>query len=344
MASSTSTFRTEWKVVATVVLMLAAIEVIFRAVPHKLSGEIASLTRGVPAQAARLAKFEGRRVLVLGNSMTEWDLDEALAEELDALTDSPTAVEVMHWDGAGITEWYHLVKKHFAAAGRMPDAIVLNFHVYSPEHPGSEDWGVRDESVVNTQRLIYHVDRSDVCEVVSDEYKAFGDRCHFVHIWLLQSAAGRGRIQTLVMLKIVPGYMNGLSRLGELSAPENLNKWALAQQERAKARAAEKAPPKVTYNRFRKLAELAEASGTDLLLVAMPYRDVGQVPPLWTDLGQVVKLPFGLFDLHDLPSLTDEMYKDRSHLNEAGRALFQPIYVRKLASRLNLFDAAEDDQ
>ena len=339
MASSTSTFRTEWKVVAAVVLMLAAIEVGFRAVPHKLSGELASLTRHVPAQAARLAKFEGQRVLILGNSMTAWDLDDGLAAELDAQTDAPTATEVMDWDGAGITEWYHLVKKHFADQWRMPDAIVLNFHIYYPEHPGSEDWGVRDESIVNTQRLIYHVDRSDVSEVVCDEYETFGDRCHFVHIWLLQSFAGRGRIQTLAMMKIVPDYMGGLSRLGELGAPDAMNKWARAQQEKIKARSADLEPPAATYDRLGKLADLAEASGTELIVVVMPYRDCGQIPQALID--ETRQKGIRLLDLAALPGLTDEMYKDRSHLNDDGRAMFQPIYARRLAELLNAADEGQ---
>lgn len=334
MPSSTSSFRNELKVVALVVVVLVAVEVFVRTAWVSYSKELHYIC-DIPTQADRLAGSQGRRVLIFGNSMAIADLDgPALQADLTDLSPAPLTIEIVAVDGAGMTEWYHIAKKYFARSGKMPDAMVINYHA------ASQDWGVRDEALINLERLVYYVDAPDVPEVVEDTYRVFGDRLHFVHAWALRSVAGRGRVRRLVLSKIIPDYQGGLSRISRLPPSER----TLERQ----AKLAGKTPPDTpTYGRLAKLADLAAEHGVPVILVAMPYREQSEIAPALTAF--VRERGIRVLDLQHPTGLTDEMYKDRAHLNAEGMRFFTPAYAKRLAPvlaealRMPPGDAAEGE-
>ena len=336
MPSSTSTFRQELKVVVVVLVVLACVEGFMRKVWPRFSSELRDIA-GYAVQADTLAAADAQRVLILGNSMTVCDLDiPALREQLTARLDRDVAIEAIAMDGAAITEWYHIAKSNFARPDRMPDVIVLNYHVADPTNPASFDWGVRDESYINQERLVYYLSPADMIEAI-DAFETFGDKCHFVHGWLCRSVAGRGRIRRLMLSKAVPGYQQSLTRFRRL--PQN--RWITDKQARAAERAGapEAEPP--TYDRLTKLIGLGADRGTKMILVVMPYEDQAHVDP---DLAALAaQRGISIIDLRSPAALTDQMWTDRAHLNDDGKGVFTPIYAEALAPLLDAADAAAEE-
>src|SRR5687767_1062645 len=121
MSSSTSSFRTELKVLALVVAALAACELVVRLREQALSLDVRHI-RQIPEISARLAQGEGLRLLFIGNSMTRYGVEpEILGREITAQGIAPLRIERVFPDATALPDWYYAFQHHFVAPDRPPD-------------------------------------------------------------------------------------------------------------------------------------------------------------------------------------------------------------------------------
>ena len=133
MNLSTSSFKTELKVVGAVLLVLLCVEVAMRAAGDRLSIDIAHI-RSADEIADRVGAAS-QSVLFLGNSLTRDGVDVPLATEH---LGGAFTVEAYHPDGSSVNEWSYAYRKYFIESGKAPDYLIVGAgrsHLFDSELP-----------------------------------------------------------------------------------------------------------------------------------------------------------------------------------------------------------------
>jgi len=302
MPSSTSSFRGELKILAMIVGVLAVCEIAVRLFAVRFSGDLRQ-TYALPATADRLAAAKGRRVLVVGNSLTVYGFDaKAFGEAYAARTGGDAHVEVEAFRGSETCEWYYLFRRFFAAPGKVPQLLILPLNVES----------VRDLPRVEIGRLVYFCDGSDVPDVLRRDLHGFGDRAEFLHAYTFASFANREKVRKTAFDMIIPRHQAGERKI---------------HVARLAARRAGKRPA-FTYDRLIRLIRLAAEHNVTVLGVAMPSQSGYELDPVLLKTLAAEKASF--VDLRDAPGLTRAHFRDPVHLNEQGAALVTQTLVERL--------------
>ena len=176
--------RTEFKVVASVVLVLIAVECGLRAIEEKVSLNIQHI-RQIPAIAQTMMSGPEPRLLFLGNSMTREGIDEASFHE--AVTDqgiTPLTIGRIFPDNTQIGEWYYAFKKQCIRANRIPNFLVVSC-------PTEQLTDLAHFSVYKLGSTWTHY--HDLFEVFENEVTEFGDRAEFLIAKHSSAFANRGR-------------------------------------------------------------------------------------------------------------------------------------------------------
>jgi len=314
MPSSTSSSRQELKVVLCVAASLLVVELASRAFGSRISKEIRYI-RTFPRKADSLRKSKSRRILILGNSLTNCGLDlPLLKSQLPRHSRDRFHIETIAMDGTAITEWYHIFRRFFAEPKQLPNVVIVNFH------PAGKDAGIADEKLVRMERLVHYFRARDIPQVALNEVEGFGNRCRFVQSYLLASFGNRARFKRMALgaLGTVPHYARGERHMHRLAASRR-------KGGRAK-------PPVPTYRMLGKLAGLTHRCDVQLILVAMPVSEYVPTGPALTRLVHAEGL--SLLDCQRPPGLTAEGYADSSHLNEQGEQIFTRYYAERIAKEL----------
>src|SRR5918997_704782 len=167
MSLSTSSFRSELKVLALVFVVLAACELVVRLREQSLSLDVRHI-RQIPDISERLAQGDGGgghqhllRVLFIGNSMTRHGVEpEIIEREMSAQGTAPLRIERVFPDASALPDWYYAFKRFFDAPQRAPDVLVICFAAGD----------LQDSLPVHSWRLAqYYTTFSDVPEVFRED-------------------------------------------------------------------------------------------------------------------------------------------------------------------------------
>jgi lysophospholipase L1-like esterase len=310
MSSSTSSFRTELKVVALVLLVLAGSELFVRLRESALSLDVQHIRR-IPSIAEELMSGEGKRLLFLGNSMTRNGVDVSIVEEelrAQGLT-APLRIERVYPDATGLAEWYYAFNHYFVDAGRQPDVLIIGF--------AAND--LSDNRAPQPSRLAqYYTGARDVPEVFAHDVKDFEARAEFLLSKLSASFANRTRIRERTLDLFVPYYRE---------SAQEINRAQQAMKKKGGTLVAV-----LTYERLERLGRLAASQGVRVILVAMPQREPYQLDP---QLQPTIERTGMIFiDAHTSPGLSSTAFVDEMHLSTDGAAVYSRHLARLLASPL----------
>jgi hypothetical protein len=310
MSSSTFSFRRELPVWLAVVLAVAALELVFRAVGARVSDNLARTER-IPRQAAALANSGGRpRMLVLGNSLTLEGIDAGrFKQELEASAGRPIAVETIALYGAETSEWYWIVDQQFADAEKMPDVIVVNL----------DDDFARDIAAVRARRLALYFPIFSTPFVPAVDLPGFETQAEFTLAKCSQAYSRAKTLGSVALGKVIPNYEAG-------------KEWVDVQQGAMRRKQTSGEPPPPTYERLRRLVELAERHNTRVALVFFPHREGYEIPP--EVLRIIDESTATLVDARQVSGLTAEHFADNRHLSKRGATVFTPQYATLLADAI----------
>jgi hypothetical protein len=306
MSLSTSSFKTEAKVVALVLLVLLGCELVVRTREQYLSLDLKHIGE-IPAISQNIAAGQGLlRVLFIGNSMTRYGVDTGTFErEMQAQGIGPLRVEKVFPDATGLPDWYYAFKHYFVDAGHLPDVLIVSF--------AARD--LQDDYAVEPTRLArYYSSSRDIPEVFSRDVLDFDGRVEFLLSSISSSFANRTRVRTRVLDALVPDYRETAQQLNR-------------DMNRGQSVKAASAPH--TYVRLERLIQLASQRGVRVIFVAMPLREAYTLDPLVRKTVEEGGMTF--VDCRDVAGLGRESYLDEMHLKPEGAAVYSQFLAHQLA-------------
>jgi hypothetical protein len=306
MSSSTSSFKTELKVLACVGLVLLSVELVFRFAGHRLSGDLKKV-RDLPAQAERMSGGDGVTALMLGNSLIITGFDEqAFTEEIRSQGVDPFTLSVVAFHNSDTTEWYRLFRHSFVEADSIPDVVIVSTRL---EHY----W---DEPAAHVDRIALYTPISSSLDIMREEHLTTEDRMTLLQSQLFTSFARRTGTRFQVLDSLIPYY-------------EEQTEWVHDQIYRGPVGAEGRADR--GFSRIERLLRLAAEHGVQAVLVIMPTRKPLEVP---TELAELAKVNGAeLLDCQDIP-VTEQHFNDNYHMNSEGAKVFSPELARRLRAVL----------
>jgi hypothetical protein len=312
MSSSTSSssrlsrgLRRELLVVTVALSVLATSELLFRVVAPRVSADLAAL-QAIPARAAKLAAAPGMSILVLGNSLAirgfrqETFLADLRRKGVDA------TCETIALPAAEMCEYSRILEHEFIQPGYAPDLVLVL--------TGPAIW---DAQRIHVERLAAVCGLRNAPQIMREEPFTFEQRACYLHACLSPSFAHAGRLRQALLSRLLPEYGR---------ATDWYRETLMSLRERGS--------PQRTYERLRRLGQLAAASRLEVVVVLMPFADRYELPP--PAAAALRGSGLRVLDCRDVPGLEAADYTDGVHMNEAGAALFTPALARRLAPALAL--------
>ena len=303
MSSSTSSFRTELRVLAVVLFVLLAAEVAVRFGERSLSRDVQHIQQ-IPAISQSLAASKDQKILFLGNSLVRTGVDPQIIEqELKAKGVAPVHIERVFPDSTSLPDWYRVFKHYFVNQSSLPQVLVLCF----------SDIALQDTSGIDPTRLgRYYSSATEVPEIFHQDIHDFESRSEFVLAATSYAFANRMRVRTRALDLIVPAYRTSAQRIND----------DMKQKAPAVTR------PK-TYERLARLLELARQEGVQVVVVAMPQPVQYSLDP---EITRVVdQAGMTLLDCRSVNGINAQSFLDEMHLADAGAIVYSHFLGKVLA-------------
>lgn len=299
----------EWRVVLVVLGALGLSEAAFRLAGHRLSKDVEHL-QALPLLAERLAQTSspGPKILFLGNSLTRYGVDEreVAAEFRAECGTSPCMLKIVP-DNTALADWYYIYRNLFGDQNRNLDVLVIGF----------EGGHLRDAPSRHPDRLAqYYCGWDDWPDLCRFDLPDFESRAAFLLAKCSASFGNRDRVTRRVFDALIPGYRGGMERIN------------------ATLRQTAPADTKPRYERLRKLLELAERDGVQVVLAAMPVPE-----PYEFDaelLSLVDQSAVKLLDLRQVDTITREHFFDGLHMDATAAQAYSRALARALIATLPL--------
>jgi len=296
MNSSISSFKTELKVVASVLLVLVCIELVMRAAETKLSIDIAHIRSG--DEISERVGASPRSVLLLGNSLTRDGVDVA---QLKESLGEGTSVDAFYPDGSSVNEWAYAFRKYFSEPGNAPDFLIIGAgrsHLFDSDLP-ADRFGA------------YFCSNQDVPKYFDRHVDSLDDAAEFLLARSSVAYTNRRRIQPRLFTYVIPHYQKVLPELQ--AKPREVGK--LSEE-------------KLEHLNLAELLEAAKGAGTRVAVVAIPMPAPYPLPDATAKViadGRAV-----LVDARDLDGIEPSNFPDNYHLDAAGAKLLTAHLIAKL--------------
>ena len=302
MTSSTSSSRAYARgTLAILVGLLLALEVVTRAKLFHLSADFRAY-RAYPARAVALARSEGARIAVLGNSVAHEGVDPAiLADAVRGGNASAVHADIFSVDHSYINTWYFVLKRYFWRPGNRVDLVLVPF------------WGdnLYDGNQLEAGRLAqFFTALEDWPEVLRTDLRTTPERAEFVVSGLWATYAARDRMQQWVFTRLLPGYR----QFATLEQEVTTNHQMLVAASRPR-----RARPAHALQRFLRSARQHR---TRVCFVAVPTLHSEWTDPYAPLVRLIERAGMHYLDLRRMTEVNAQSYVDRVHMNAGGRAVF----------------------
>jgi hypothetical protein len=306
------TFRQELRVVAVVLVFIAALEAIARWVAPVLDYDrkhIHALPE-IISQLAERAKTSGHpRVVFFGNSLVMHGLDEGIFhDELQHLNGPPMETTKITPVGTAMLDWIYLFQRYFPSPESLPDVLIVGFVAHH----------IHDQEPIKIRRLSRHfVAPQDFPALWRTDLQDFHDVAQSSLCGVSALAGDQPEHQLILLNACVPEYQAGVKANNRLVA----------------AAAERKAPPAAvaveTFQRMDRFIQLCRSRGVKIFFVPMPQ------PERWTVNPAAIQLTedhaMGFLDARAIDGMTEADFSDGYHLGETGQEKFS----RWLAAQLS---------
>jgi hypothetical protein len=304
MNSSTSNFRTEIKVIATILLVLIGCELILRKFETSLSFDLKHI-RALPQLAENLAKSPGRRILFLGNSFVRATVNpNVFSAEMKSRGYNDLAVELAHPDGTRINEWYYTFKTYFVEPHRLPDLLVI---LTGRAH-------LQDQVMDPATMGAYYSSRSEVPDFLRTEALDIDAKVEFLLGRYSAAYANRRRIEPRIFSRIIPHYQACIQRIN---------------QERSRSSRRSKA---VTYSRLEQLLQVGKDCGVPIVIATVPMYEPYSINPEIKELVATHKMQF--IEAQNIDGIDSARFPDKYHIDEIGAEKYSRVLAGKFAELL----------
>ncbi len=305
MSSSTSSFRTELKVLAAVALVMLGVELFMRKVESALSIDIKHI-RSAPEIAESMGGDDQFDVLFLGNSLTRFGIDaETVRVRLEDAGIASPNVRLYHPDGTGVTEWTYAFRRYFAETDKLPDAIVI----------GTARTHLNDARTFPVKVGPYFCSVSDVPRFLREETDSLEDASRFLLSRVSTAYSGRYRVRPRLFTAIVPHYQEIL-RLLTTHRNDDLDQTD------------EKDVPDFTQRNLAALLSALESGKVHTSVLAIPMPEAYSLSPDITNTLEAFGVT--LVDARSLPGITAGNFPDEYHLDADGARLVSEFVADKL--------------
>lgn len=300
MYSSTSSFRTELKVLLLVVAVLVACELGVRVFERRMAVDIKA-----PAISKRLSEAEGQRVLVLGNSLVRDNVNtDVLETEMKGQGIASVNIEKVYLMNTVAGDWYYAFKHHFVDAGRLPQVLVICF---SNNH-------LEDATIQRPLVARYYSGPRDIPQIFADDVPDFDGRVEFLISAWSASFTHRTGVERRILDTLIPHYRQAASRINDVLTDE------------ATRRRGDYQP---TYQRFERLLRMAQDAGVRVILVAVPVESPYPINPQIKSTLEAHRVTF--IDTRTVEGLSRDSYVDGMHMNSDGSTLYSHFLAQRLA-------------
>ena len=301
MNSSISSFKTEAKVIATILLMLLVCELVLRKFETALSFDLEHI-RAMPQLAANLAKSSGTRILFLGNSFTRTAvIPNVFLMEMRSRGFTNLAVQRAHPDGTRINEWFYTFKTYFLEPHLLPDLLVI---VTGRAH-------LQDQLMDPSTMGAYYSERNNVANYLRTEAPTLDAKVEFLLGRYSVAYANRRRIEPRIFSRIIPNYQVCIQQIN---------------QERNRSTRRGKT---VTYTRLEQFLNLAEAHSIPVIIVSVPMFEPYAIDPKITELVASHKMIF--IDMQTIDGVDSSRFPDEYHIDEIGAEKCTRVLAEKFA-------------
>ncbi|MCB9883194.1 MAG: hypothetical protein H6834_15505 [Planctomycetes bacterium] len=302
----------------TVVIALLLYEVVATLVSPYFNDDRAHM-HAFEALASELSESTGRKVLVLGNSLTHWGVDrDLLATELEDETEHAD-VHVAKFSpvGTDIVDWIYILRTFFIDPGRTPDVVVIGFVAHH----------VPDNPLKRRRRLgRYFVAGSNLGELFQKDIHTFEDRCEVLGSRVSYAYGDQPQMKYSILSSFIPNYYDETSRIESWMEERGARHAETSRGDSARR----------TYTRLERLVQLLADAGIHGIFVPMPLPEVWDLDE---DVRRTVEAAGMTFlDARALEGLGEQCFWDGYHMNEEGAA----IYTRRLAQELDRVLAARN--
>ena len=307
MSLSTSSFKSELKVVALVLVVLLGCEAIIRSRENTLSLDLKHINQ-IPVISQSLAAADGRKILFLGNSLTRNGVDpDVLSSKFAEQGLSNTHFAKVFPDGTGMTAWYYVFNHYFVVPNRVPDVVVIGF-------AGAV---LQDSHRVDVGELgRYFTSDRDIPYVFGSDLKTFDERTEFIASRISAAFSNRNRVRLRALDFLIPNYRES-------------ERWL---NRGLQARSQTKQRTQATYNKLKEFLSLSQSHNAEVIFVAMPQREPYSVDP---ELQKLISVnPATFIDLRNVDGLKGTDYLDEMHLNDRGAETFSTQLAQRLIQRL----------
>jgi hypothetical protein len=298
MTSSTSSFRSERKVIVSVVGVLVVVAVCLHFGEPWLSQDLRHINQ-IPAIVKGLELSPAPRILFLSNSLTHANIQpEIISSTLDTAGFPIVSIGRIFPDDTNIADWIYVYRRY------IPPALKLDLLVISFANNQLAD------TTPNFERIGGYGGLSSVREAFSADIFSLDGRVRY----LLGATSGlwlnRERVQ-LRLLVLVPGYKTLASRIN------NSQQNTTGQGSGA------------TFNRLARFLRTVTKDATQVVFVAAPLPAHYDLPD---DLRRTIRA-FGaeLFDMQGFEQPGPDEWPDGYHLSPQGAARFSKVLAQKIA-------------
>ena len=312
MNSSTSSFRTEWKVLAVVAAVLALCECAARLAADYLDYDRVHIAQ-FPNISRDLHESKGTRVLFFGNSLTMHGvrLDKVRAELTRRGAGDSCTVDRFVPVGTDITDWIYIYERFFRNVDQVPEIVIVGFAGHQ----------MRDLKPPKRLRRLggRFLDMHDVPECFSIDVLNYEDQAEVL--------LSRGSSMFGDQLIYREGALYGL--LPSFQASERRLNHILARRKDAQAVGG---PEKPTFTRVKRLAKLLKDTGARGMFIAMPLTYVWDADP---EVQQIVEeMGMIYIDARKIDGITPDDFPDGYHMGEKANGVYSRFVAAKLAEQL----------
>ena len=297
MNSSTSSSNHEWRVVLFVAVSLLAVEGVIRMIEPYLSRDLAHI-RQFPVLAEEMRAHEGKKILVMGNSLTRAAVDEGmLTEGLRAGGHENPRVFQCVADATNMANWDYGLGRYFLHVGALPDELLI----------GTGPLHLADNRGDASRLAAYYVDAKDVKRAWTEDLGTWEEKCEFVLSRISVLHASRYRIKPHVFGKLIPHYFD-------------MEQWINTQREAEQMRMGKLVVAGATYRHLSHLLQVCREAGVRVRVIGIPVPRAYEMSP---EAISTIKEGGGEWlSLSDLAGISERNFPDGYHLDEDGAKVF----------------------
>lgn len=301
----------EFRVVALLLIAVLGIEMTLRLSEKHLSDNIFHIF-SIPSILDKVGSNKNNSIVFIGNSLTNRGIDSSIINDvLNKNGHSAYQAFKIIPDNSGIAEWYCIYQNQIRQLSKPPKTIAVGFA-----------WDqISDQSLIKPARL-----GGLFCRKTDIQPLSVTDLGH--HVKQLQYYAGmvshvyvnREAVRNRVLEPFIPNYL-GITR----KINENNNKIT---------RHSEQSEIRYTYALLGSLVENIRATGSNIVLIAMPVMRLYELDTSLLEFAGKLGLP--LLDMRNTGLIDNHMYMDPIHLNPDGRKILSDLVAQELRTLLEM--------